>query len=65
MKVQSSATRGLALLALGAGVPEEPVPVAVAYKASSPTLALGEVARLSVEKPLGSCEIFLGFVGVL
>lgn len=63
--MQSSATRGLALLARGAGVPEEPVPEAVAYKASSPTLALGEVARLSVEKPVGSCDIFLLFVGVL
>lgn len=65
MKVQSSATRGLALLALGAGVLEEPAPVAVAYKASSPTLALGEVARLSVEKPVGSCDVFLLCVGVL
>lgn len=65
MKMQSSATRGLALLALGTSVPEEPVPAAVAYKASSLTLALGEVARLSVEQPLGSGEIFLLFVCVL
>lgn len=42
------------------GVPEEPVPGAVAYKASLLTLAF-EVARLSVEKPVGSCEIFLAF----
>lgn len=42
---------------LGTGVPEEPVPVAVAYKVSSLSLALGEVARLFVEKPVGSCEI--------
>lgn len=41
------ATWGLALLAPGAAVPEEPVPAAVAYRASSLTLALNEVARLS------------------
>jgi len=58
MTMQSSATWGLALLALGTSVPEEPVPVAVAYKASSLTLALGEVGRHSVEKPVGSCETF-------
>lgn len=54
----------MALLVLGTGVPEEPVPVTVAYKASSLTLALGEVARLFVEKPVGSCEVFLGGVCV-
>lgn len=47
MYVRSSATWGLALSAPGAAVPEEPVPAAVDYKASSPTLALDEAARLS------------------
>lgn len=54
MKRQSSVTWGLAALALCPGVPEEPVPVAVACKALILTLAF-EVARLSVEKPGGSC----------
>lgn len=65
MKMQRSATRGLAPLVLGTAVPEEPVPAAVASKAPNLTLPLGEVARLSVEKPVCSCEIFLLFVCVL
>lgn len=65
MKMHRSATQGLALLVIDTTVPEEPVPAAVASKAPSLTLALGEVARLSVEKPVHSCEIFLLFVYVL
>ena len=61
MAMQSSAAWSLALLGLGTTVPEEPVPAAVAYKASNLILAPGEVVRLSVEKAVGSCVIFLAF----
>lgn len=55
--MQSSGMQGLALSELGTNVHEGPVP-AVVCKASHLTQALDEVARLSVEKPLGCCEIF-------
>lgn len=50
--------QGLALLDLDTNMHEEPVPAVIVCKASHLTWALGEVARLSVEKPLGCCEIF-------
>lgn len=56
--------QGLALLQLGSNVHEEPVPAVIICKASHLTWALDEVARLSVEKPLGCCEVFFLLFGV-